>query len=423
MEKNKFQKNRTSKKVSSIAHKLHRQILFKKLGLYLASDLFLAVVLIIGWILLNELDSFGHLLENCDRSFVTDGSNIFSLTYLIKRHGKVLFQKEAWQAFFFFLGALILSILFQFLNLGTASYGEYRKIKKILSPLNDLALKVDEMSHLTFDGSKYHKIENALTSISPEEMQTLSLGDEDLLGIEMAMNNMLKRMHDVYQQQSRFVDDASHELRTPIAVIQGYANMLDRWGKTDTDILDESITAIKHESEHMNHLVEQLLFLARGDNGRNIMHFEEVSLPDLMQEIYEESLMIDEDHVYRFETNSSPLILKADASMLKQAIRILVDNASKYTKKGDEIRLSIGRTPKGQPYLQVQDCGIGMSEADISHMFERFYRSDHTRKIKGSGLGLSIAKWIISKHDGYFEILSRTELGTRIRVILPDSHI
>ena len=90
------------------------------------------------------------------------------------------------------------------------------------------------------------------------------------------MNNMLHRMHDTYLQQARFVNDASHELRTPISVIKGYADMLDRWGKEDEEILEESITAIKHETDHMNHLVEQLLFLARGDAGRNTMNFENV---------------------------------------------------------------------------------------------------------------------------------------------------
>ena len=103
-----------------------------------------------------------------------------------------------------------------------------------------------------------------------------------------------------------------------------------------------------------------------------------------------------------------------------ELISILLDNAAKYTKKKDEIKLGIGRDEKGLAYLQVQDTGLGMSEADVKHMFERFYRSDETREIKGTGLGLSIAKWIVDKHNGHFEILSRTELGTRIRIVLGD---
>ncbi|MCR5602642.1 MAG: HAMP domain-containing histidine kinase [Lachnospiraceae bacterium] len=291
-----------------------------------------------------------------------------------------------------------------------------------------MALKAEEISNMSFDEAKFHTIENAIEHISPEQTTELSLGDNDLQGIEAAMNNMLTRMHDTYLQQARFVNDASHELRTPISVIQGYANMLDRWGKEDEEILEESIAAIKNESDHMNHLVEQLLFLARGDAGRNPMTFEDVSLNEVMREIYEESLMIDEDHVYKYDEKAQDVHLNADASMIKQAMRILVDNAAKYTSKGDDIVLSVGfeavesendgrKETKYKPYIQVQDSGIGMAEVDVKHMFERFYRADDTRKVQGTGLGLSIAKWIVDKHNGHFEIVSRKEIGTRIRIV------
>jgi signal transduction histidine kinase len=112
-------------------------------------------------------------------------------------------------------------------------------------------------------------------------------------------------------------------------------------------------------------------------------------------------------------------VIRADAALLKQAVRILIDNASKYTKAGDEILLECGRSGENEVYIQVQDSGIGMEEADVKQMFERFYRSDEVRSYQGTGLGLSIAKWIIDKHRGHFEILSRTGLGTRIRIILP----
>ncbi len=257
----------------------------------------------------------------------------------------------------------------------------------------------------------------------------------------------LEKQGDAYRQQARFVNDASHELRTPIAVIQGYANMLDRWGKSDEKILDEAITAIRSESDHMNHLVEQLLFLARGDSGRTEVKREPADLIALMREIYEESLMIDEKHTYRFaknvnynvtmsgqvngsaatnnsngsdeSMNKEGIPVMADTALLKQAVRILIDNAAKYTKPGDEILLDCGRCANGNLYLQVQDSGIGMTEVDVQHMFERFYRSDEVRSYQGTGLGLSIAKWIVDKHGGHFETLSRTGLGTRIRIVLP----
>ena len=94
-------------------------------------------------------------------------------------------------------------------------------------------------------------------------------------------------MRDSYRQQAQFVNDASHELRTPIAVIQGYANLLDRWGKSDQQTLEEVISAIKNEADHMNHLVEQLLFLARGDSGKTTLNLTEADACDLIREVYD----------------------------------------------------------------------------------------------------------------------------------------
>ena len=139
---------------------------------------------------------------------------------------------------------------------------------------------------------------------------------------------------------------------------------------------------------------------------------------DLMREIYEESLMIDEKHRYRLADGGESAEVKIDSGLMKQAVRILIDNSAKYTPEGEEIQLSYGRTEKGEPYLQVQDLGQGISESELPHIFERFFRADEARGSAGTGLGLSIAKWIVDKHKGHFEVLSRTELGTRIRIVL-----
>ena len=131
-----------------------------------------------------------------------------------------------------------------------------------------------------------------------------------------------------------------------------------------------------------------------------------------------QSFLIDEEHPYRFRDASELITIDADRTLLKQAVRILVDNAAKYTDKNDEIILGVGRTEDDRPYLMVQDTGIGMTQTDVEHMFERFYRADEARSFQGTGLGLSIAKWIVDRHGGHFEIVSRTELGTRIMIVL-----
>lgn len=294
------------------------------------------------------------------------------------------------------------------------------RVRAKLRPIQDFAdaaLKLSEM-----DGEieqRYQKLENAIDSLSPaEDDQVLSTGDAELAGLETAVNKLMSRMKDSYRQQARFVSDASHELRTPIAVIRGYADMLDRWGKTDEKVLDESIQAIKSESENMQHLVEQLLFLARGDSGRTPLNMTDFDMTDMMKEVWEESSMIDTDHTYRFEGGGA-IPARGDISLIKQVARILIENASKYTPEGGEIVLR-SLVVDGGPAFSVQDSGIGISERDMPHIFDRFYRADdsRTRQTGGSGLGLAIAKWIVDRHGGRFEIISRKDIGTRITVIL-----
>ena len=297
---------------------------------------------------------------------------------------------------------------------------ETLKVRSKLRPLQefaDAALKLSEM-----DGEaeqRYQKLENAIDMLSPaEDDQKLATGDAELAGLETAVNKLMSRMRDSYRQQARFVSDASHELRTPIAVIKGYADLLDRWGKTDEKILDESIQAIKSESENMQHLVEQLLFLARGDSGRTTLNITDFDITEMMKEVCEESAMIDRAHTYLFE-GEGPVPARGDVSLIKQAARILIENASKYTPEGGEIKLR-SLVSEGHPAFSVQDSGIGISESDIPHIFDRFYRADDSRSKQtgGSGLGLAIAKWIVERHGGRFEIISRKDIGTRITVIL-----
>jgi Signal transduction histidine kinase len=407
------------KRMSSITRKLHWQLVRSKMGLFFIENLLIIALMGGGWAYMQESHSEAGFDIERERTFVTETTFTDTEYVVYDTEGKEIVRANIFPDFAYLVRIIIVVFVFQNLSLLFGLYGESRRIRKTLKPINDIAVRADQLNRLTLsDGSKYLEIESAIESIKPGEEAPLSLQDKDLEGIEAAMNNLLIRMKETYQQQARFVNDASHELRTPIAVIQGYANMLERWGREDPEVLDESIHAIVHEADHMNKLVEQLLFLARGDSGKTILKKEELSLNAMMQEIYEESLMIDENHIYKYKAPEEEIKINADETLLKQAVRILLDNAAKYTEKKDEIKLAIGRNEKGLPYLQVQDTGIGMAEADVQHMFERFYRSDETREIKGTGLGLSIAKWIVDKHNGHFEILSRTELGTRIRIVL-----
>ena len=419
------QKHDEQRRVTSITRKLHWYMIRGKIFRFLASDLVLAAFLTVGWCAQQEYSALGKFIEGSQRSFehlTTTAEPGFDLIYRVaSKEGTLLLSVSCLIPFTVIASVVLALLIFQFLGVFFSYYREDRTIRKILAPINEIALKADELSRLSFTEDKYQVIEDAIEHIHPEDAEgerPLSFGDSDLSGVEAAMNNLLLRMRATMRQQSRFVNDASHELRTPIAVIQGYANMLERWGKTDEKILDEGISAIKNEADHMNYLVEQLLFLARGDSGRTALNKQPVKTEDFMREIYEESLMIDEKHRYRLKDSGDSTEVAVDPGLMKQAVRILVDNAAKYTPEGEEIILSYGIDEKGRPYLQVQDLGSGINESELPHIFERFFRADEARSSEGTGLGLSIAKWIVDKHGGHFEVLSRKDLGTRIRIVL-----
>ena len=311
-------------------------------------------------------------------------------------------------------------------------FSDTRRVRRKLQPLNDLAIAAEAIGQVTATTDpmtagtedKMATLEQAIERATVDS-PTVTTGDKDLRSIEVALNGLLRQMQEAKLQQMRFVSDASHELRTPIAVIQGYVNMLDRWGKTDESVLDESIEALKAESDHMQELVEALLFLARGDSGRNALNRTDVNIAQVVSEVWEESCMIDADHTYTCgvvdaDLENPMLVTEGDLGMIKQSLRIIVQNAQKYSPTGSTITLSARRS-KGDVCYVVQDEGIGMSAEEVRHIFERFYRADGARdgQADGSGLGLSIAKWIVDAHDGSIEVISREGVGTRFVVHLP----
>ena len=300
------QKHDQQRRMTSITRRLHWYMLRGKILRFLVSDLVLAAVLTIGGCAQQEYSALGNIIEGNQRSFehlTTTAEPGFDLIYRVaSKEGTLLLSVSCLIPFTVIASVVLALLIFQFLGVFFSYYREDRTIRKILAPINEIALKADELSRLSFTEDKYQVIEDAIEHIHPEDAEgerPLSFGDSDLSGVEAAMNNLLLRMRATMRQQSRFVNDASHELRTPIAVIQGYANMLERWGKTDEKILDEGISAIRNEADHMNYLVEQLLFLARGDSGRTALNKQPVKTEDFMREIYEESLMLDEKHRYR----------------------------------------------------------------------------------------------------------------------------
>ncbi len=242
----------------------------------------------------------------------------------------------------------------------------------------------------------------------------------ELKDLATVINTMLDRIERSYNSQKQFVSDASHELRTPIAVIQGYVRMLQRWGKDDPGVLEEGITAIAQETASMKDLVESLLFLARHDKKTLMMEMEIFDPCDLISELHREAAMVTPEDQFILSP-ADHCSIEADRGMIKQVMRILLDNAVKYTPKGGTITMGVRRDARGCT-LTMQDNGPGIPKEELPKIFDRFYRSDSARKTEsgGHGLGLSIARIIVIAHGGKLNVRSKVGMGTTFSVTLPE---
>ncbi|NLL68398.1 MAG: HAMP domain-containing protein [Clostridiaceae bacterium] len=247
----------------------------------------------------------------------------------------------------------------------------------------------------------------------------VSNSTDELIELSMTFNRMMDRIEKAYDKQKQFVSDASHELRTPISVIQGYARMLDRWGKDDKEILHESIEAINKESKNMQDLVDKLLFIARNDKDTMVLIKDKFNFSELMEEMVRDTKMLETKH--NIESHVEPdIIINGDRDRIKQALRIFVDNAIKYTEPGGNITLKLEKE-EGYAVAAVIDNGRGIPEKDLPNIFDRFYQVDAARERDkgGHGLGLSIARIIVLRHGGRIKVASKMGAGTRFRVFLP----
>ncbi len=273
--------------------------------------------------------------------------------------------------------------------------------KRMLKPIDDITKAADNIS--------INNLKERLEVNGP---------DDELKRLGNTLNKMIDRLQGAFDRQIQFVSDASHELRTPIAVIQGYANLLDRWGKDDREALEKSIYAIKLETNNMANLVEKLLFIAKGDSGNQKIEKEEFWLNELIDEVVSESKIIDHRHTITSDKNDTISIF-ADYKLIKQMLRIFIENSIKFTPKQGNIDISseiYNKTVK----ITVSDSGIGIPTDEVQNIFERFYTVDESRSKEktGTGLGLSIAKWIVDVHKGIISVESQEGKGTKIAVIL-----
>lgn len=266
------------------------------------------------------------------------------------------------------------------------------------------------------------KITRAAKLISIRDLKNridVGQGDDELSRLAITFNEMIGRLQQSFEKQNRFVSDASHELRTPISIIQGYSEIIDRWGKNDPKVLDESIAAISNETESMTSLIERLLFLARGDSDSIKLQKENIDLGSVIEQVVIESRLIAPSHNIECKVNGK-IKFYADKKLLKQMLRALIDNSIKFTPEEGSIEIDAFAT-QNHVLIAVKDTGIGITDDNLPHIFDRFYRVDKARSKEngGSGLGLSIVKWIVEAHQGTVNIESKQNKGTTVNIQLP----
>jgi len=270
--------------------------------------------------------------------------------------------------------------------------------------------------------SPIDKITNQAKQISASDLSArikIDGPDDELKRLSDTFNDLIARIQYSYEKQNRFTLDASHELATPLAVIKGYIDVLDRWGKDDREVLNESISSIKIELANMISLLDTLLFLSKGDNEIYKIEKIEFWMNDLIKEIIKESNLVDEKH--SIVCSQYPEFhIEGDRRLIKQMLRAIIDNSIKYSPEGTKINIEYNAL-ENKALIEVSDEGIGIPKEDLSHIFDRFYRVDkaRSRSMGGSGLGLSLVKWIVDIHKGSIEAESEIEKGTKMTITLP----
>ncbi len=285
-----------------------------------------------------------------------------------------------------------------------ASVGGYWMSRQALRPVDEITQAAQRISHKNISS-------RLKTPQSHDELQRLS----------ETLNGMLERLEGAFKRITQFTADASHELRTPVALMRTTAELSLRKPRQEAEYR-EALSQILKELERTSTLIERLMLLARADSGAEALQFRRVDFAESFREACRQGRTLAEVKQIGFEEQivRAPVFVEGDAHALERLNLILIDNAVKYTPPGGQVSASFGESD-GFAVIEIRDSGIGIAEDDLPHIFERFYRADkaRSRDLGGAGLGLAIGQWIAEAHGGAIEVESTPGEGSLFRVRLP----
>lgn len=233
-------------------------------------------------------------------------------------------------------------------------------------------------------------------------------------------NEMMYQIEESFNQQRQFVEDASHELRTPLQIIQGHLNLIQRWGKKDPAVLEESLNISIEEVNRITKLVEELLLLTKDRVNHNVLECENVDVNSEIQSRVKSLQHLHPDYTFETHLATKPIQLKINRHQFEQLLLIFIDNAMKYDTEHKYIKI-VTQLKNKMIMIDITDHGMGIPKADLEFIFDRFYRVDKSRARSqgGNGLGLSIAEKIVQLNGGMIQVESELQKYTTFKISFP----
>lgn len=241
---------------------------------------------------------------------------------------------------------------------------------------------------------------------------------DELQQLAATLNGMLDRLQRAFERITQFTADASHELRTPVALMRARTEILLRRPRSLEEYRAAHFENLS-ELENTSDLLEKLLLLARADAGAETLHFIDLDLNELVRSACEDMRALAETRgiLWTLQPRTGTMV-RGDAAAMRRLILILLDNAIKYSAPGGVVTVSVAQAGS-DAVISVADSGSGIAPDVLPHIFDRFFRADPSRNSEGSGLGLSIAQWIVHAHGGSLTVSSTPDVGTTFRFALP----
>ncbi len=307
------------------------------------------------------------------------------------------------------------------LSVETASLGLMARNNFILALLLILFAGVGGYLIISRAFVPVNKIRETAESIaeSRDLSRRISLtGEDEISKLAETFDNMLSKLSEAFEKEKQFTSDASHELRTPVAVILYECEYLKECAKAPEDY-EESIASISRQAEKMNKLISELLTLARMDKGMIKKNFTDTNLSELLGFVCDDLEEINEKNIVLNRTIDENIVAYVDSDLIARLFINLISNAYKYSRENGIISVSLKKDVNIT--FTVSDNGIGIAKENLDKIWERFYQEDPSRssEVNGMGLGLSIVKWISECHGATLSVESTKNVGTEFKFILP----